>query len=416
MKHSIVIKKNEEKVLGYIHLFLAIFVIVWLNAGVFMIISSYIPNTVKLVTFSVWFLLACLKKGYLNSFFLKIWPLLVFYILIIAYNLLAPEISLQLMIKSIQYLMIIFSIYLYYSDTRKIIYKKITLVILFIDISFVGINTAFLLKNNPQLARILSSTPAMQEQLLGYNNFKAVANYGYFYGLVMIILLFFFRFTFVKKKKIFYGIMLLLSLYLLIQAQFTIAIIFTFLFILLIYLSKIFKGRTKVVILPIILIAFALSYLFLPNLIILISNLKIVPSEIAIRLKELSYISSNMEMGGTDVGSRFELYSKSLSAFGNNIFMGSFLNSSKVGGHSTWLDVLGLYGIFALLFFGFFYKIYSYMKTQYSNMNRTFINFIWLYFVFLGLVNTTLFSNIFIVLLIIIPYSISILENSEKEK
>lgn len=402
---------SERTLLNIIHLLLAIFVLIWLNAGIYTYFTEYIPNTVKLLFFCSWLFIACLKKRYLNLLIVKTWPLIVFYIVLMIYNFAVVSINLQVLMKSIQYILIISSIFLYYFDCKYIQCQKIIIIVLALDIIYVGLNTIINLGINPQLSRFLSSTPEIQERLLGTSKFNAIGNYGYFYGLVMVVLLIFYKMIYDNKHKLLNGAICLLLIMLIIQAQFTGAILFVVLFIILLLFSKISHSKARVIASILIFLAFVMIYSFLPNILISISNLNGLPSEVSVRFKELANLSLGMEMGGTDVGLRFELYMKSINAFCSNIITGSVLGIEPVGGHSTWLDLLGLYGLFSVLFFTFFIRIFKYMKMQFRGTNRMFINKVWFYYALLGIVNTTLFANIFIILFIFVPFSISILEN-----
>jgi len=417
LKDNALINRNIKKpyskktLLKIIHLFLAISVLIWLNAGIYTYLTEYIPNALKLLVFGIWLFIACLKKGYLKSIILKTWTLIFFYSLIILYNCFNQNDTMQILMKNIQYIIIIFSIFLYYFDIKYLKYQKIIIAILALDIIYVGLNTTINLSVNPQLARILSSTPEIQEQLLGMSSIKGIGNYGYFYGLVMVVLILFYKLIYDNKYRFFNGSLCLLSIILIIQAQFTIAILFVFLFVILLLFSKILHSKARIIASILTFFAFVMIYSFLPNILISISNLNGLPSEVSIRFKELANLSLGMEMGGTDLGLRFQLYTQSINAFCSNIITGSVLGIENVGGHSTWLDMLGLYGLFSVMFFTFFIKVFKYMRMQFRGANRMFINKVWLYYAFLGIVNTTLFANIFIILFIFLPFSISILEN-----
>ena len=118
-------------------------------------------------------------------------------------------------------------------------------------------------------------------------------------------------------------------------------------------------------------------------------------------------------MGDIDLNSRFTLYSQSIDAFVNNVFIGSF-GENKVGEHSTWLDMLGLYGLLSILLFIYLFNVYKFSKKRISQEGNTIFNIIWFYFIILGIINTVLFSKIFLTLFIIIPLSINLIYDNDK--
>lgn len=119
-------------------------------------------------------------------------------------------------------------------------------------------------------------------------------------------------------------------------------------------------------------------------------------------------------MDSTDLNLRLKLYSQSIDSFKNNIFTGSF-GENEVGEHSTWLDFMGLYGLFSILFFLYLYNMYKFTKKRINQKGVGGFNIIWLYFIILGIINTVLFAKIFLTLLLTIPLMINLMYgNSQK--
>ena len=363
--------------LNIMHLFLAIFVLLWLNAGIYTYFTAYIPNAIKLTLFGIWLFVACLNKKYLNLIIIKAWPLIFFYILIIIYNYFLPSGSLRVLLKNIQYILIIFSIFLYYFDSKYLNYQKIIITVLSFDIIYVGINTVKNLNIYPQLSRLISSTVEIQEQLLGTSSFKAIGNYGYMYGFVMVTLFLFFQLIYSKRNRLLNGVLWVSSFYLLIKAQFTTAILFTFFFSVILLFFKISNRKYRTLLIIISSVTFLITYSILPNILFSISNIKQLPTEVSVRFRELSDLFIGNEMMGTDIDSRFDLYKKSINAFLSNVLTGSLMGTGEVGSHSTWLDMLGLYGLFSMFFFVFFVIIFLYIRKQFIGINRIFFNVVW---------------------------------------
>ena len=120
-------------------------------------------------------------------------------------------------------------------------------------------------------------------------------------------------------------------------------------------------------------------------------------------------------MDSTDLNLRLKLYNKSINSFKNNIFIGSF-GEDEVGEHSTWLDFVGLYGLFSILFFIYLYNMYKFTKKRINQKAVGEFNVIWIYFIILGIVNTVLFAKIFLTLLLVIPLMMNLMYSSSKDE
>ena len=116
----------------------------------------------------------------------------------------------------------------------------------------------------------------------------------------------------------------------------------------------------------------------------------------------MSKLWSGDNIDGTDIDSRLYKYKSSLNSFADNIFFGTF-DFNKIGEHSSWLDLLGMFGLTSILFFFFqhniFKEIYNNISTRYRPVLLTII---FVYFL-QGLINTVLFFNTFLYMFFVIP-------------
>jgi hypothetical protein len=223
--------RSENNILAVIQMAFALLVIAWMNNGFFTYILPYIPNYIRYVSYFLWLVLALVtKKEFIGFLFVEVCPLLLFYFYII-FVYLFTDASLITYIKSITYLIIIYSIFLYYFNGENRRFQKILCGLLILDFIAVGINTHFQLKINPLMARYLATGTDTREMLLGNETFHGIGSYGYFYSLVAIILLLTFLFLNQSKRKFLLFLSIVLSLTLLIQSAFTIAIMFTLFYI-----------------------------------------------------------------------------------------------------------------------------------------------------------------------------------------
>lgn len=389
---------------------LAFIVIAWLNYSTFTYVMPYVPNYIRWGLFLVWFGLALTSnKKFAKTFFVRCWPLLFFYFYVVFISSFVEK-DLKLYIKSISYLIMVYSIFLYYFSERYKKFQKFLCTFLFLDIIVVAINTYLQLQVNPVLARYLSTGVETRERLLGAAAFYGVGSYGYFYSLVSIILLLGFLLLNYRKKKFLSLLLIFAFTGLLIQASFTIAILFTFSFL---TLLVVIRYTNKYIFIVITMLGIIILLIFpgiFPSIFGQLANIEGIPYEVSVRFDELALFLSGNDISGTDVNARLSLYLQSMNTFINNILTGTTLTNTNMysaGGHSAWLDLLANFGLFSIPFFVFLFKAYEYCKSKIPKKFKTFYKVYWLYYICLGFVNTLLFSNIYTVWFLFLPLFIS---------
>ena len=428
MIYNSAILKNEYKeelsnstglnILRFIQMALAFIVIAWLNLGVFTYVVPYIPNYIRWGLFLAWFCLALTSnKKFAKIFCIQCWPLLLFYFYMLFISFVIEK-DLVVYIKSISFLIVVYSIFLYYFDGTYKRFQKFLCAFLFLDCIAVGINTYLQLQVNPMLARDLATGIEIRERLLGTAAFYGVGSYQYFYSLVSIILLLGFLFLNYPKKKFLALLLIFAFTGLLIRASFTMAILFTFSFLTLLI---IIRYTNKYTFITVALLGVLMLLIFqgtFASMFGKLADIEGIPYEVSVRFDELNLFFSGKKILGTDFEDRQNRYLQSVDAFINNILTGTVLNDSNkysAGGHSAWFDLLATFGLFSIPFFIFLFKAYKYCKIRVPLTFRPFFKVYWLYYVCLGFVNTLLFVNIYTIWFLFLPLFInSFFEKSEK--
>lgn len=410
--------RSENNILAVIQMAFALLVIAWMNNGLFTYIMPYVPNYIRYGLYFMWLGFAIVtKKEFIGFLFVEVCPLLLFYFYII-FVYLFTDASLITYIKSITYLIIIYSIFLYYFNGENRRFQKILCGLLILDFIAVGINTHFQLKINPLMARYLATGTDTREMLLGNETFHGIGSYGYFYGLVAVVLLLVFLFLNQNRRRFLLFFAIISALILIIQATFTIAILFTFLFMFIIFILR-YKNKYCFMFLTFLLIVSFLIFQsenVFSSIFVWLGNIQGIPNEVSVRLIELSDLFSGYDIFGTDLYSRHSLYLQSLDAFLNHVFIGTLSYDNNIyaaGGHSAWLDLLATFGLCSTPFFIFLYKAYKYCIKGVPVAFRTFVNVYWLYFVSIGFINTLLFAPIFTVWFLFLPVFINECFNEE---
>ena len=384
---------------------LAILVIAWMNTGVFTYAMPYISNYVRYGAYFTWFGLAVISnKWFIKIFLVQSWPLLLFYAYMLFISVFIDT-SLETYIISIRYLIIAYSVFLYYFNSKYRQFLKFLCGFLIGDIIIVGINTYIQLQLNPVIARFLAAGYGVGERRLGWVPY-GVGSYGYFYSLVAIVLLMGFLFLYQRKNKLIIIVLTLAAIALIIEASFTIAILFTFIFLILLIIIRYTNKFTFIYIVILAIISLLLFQGAFAVMFKQIANVDKIPPVVSEKLNDLAVYLSVEDAVDTQVDSRISMYHRSIEAFGNNILTGTITSQSSKyisGGHSAWFDLLATFGLFTIPFFLFLYKAYKYCQNRVPKTFRPFINIYWLYFVCLGFVNTLLFSVIYVAWFLFLP-------------
>lgn len=232
-----------------------------------------------------------------------------------------------------------------------------------------------------------------------------IASYGFCTGLIFLypLFIFYLKIEGPIKYKIFIVIVISLTLYLNIQTAFTTAFIFSILAIIAsILLSSDLKKN-------IIVVLFLIITLFVLNsestTIYLIEKSKIWFSNnevISIKINEIEESLKYDEAEG-DISTRASLYKLSWNTFLQNPLFGSG-NELEVGGHASWLDLLGLYGIFGTgLFLWLLFNLFKHSCDLLPKNIRYYYYISFILYMCIGIIKACLGIEIFLMLFVISP-------------
>lgn len=219
----------------------------------------------------------------------------------------------------------------------------------------------------PGAARML----ALPEEEMGTEIFvmykKAnIGNLTFTYSLVLL----FPQIIYLVKSKIVGRVtslsMLCILTICILETEYTTALLLMVMCFLLFFLPVQIKQKHIFPLFIVFVVVFLISWFFIGDLLVWLSS-SINSETMAVRLNELGTMFSNSTNYSEDgdVGSRIELYSKSVNSFFSNPLWGG---SKEVGGHSLFFDSLARYGLLGLAAFyltyrkswEYFYKPFKY--------------------------------------------------------
>ena len=392
----------QRKKIESLYFVLSTILLLWANNGLFSYVNIYLPAIAKYSLFGICILVATvLDRSYLKKLFKNILPLLFFILLSLLSLVLFKMEYVSLFLKSILYLIIIYSQYLYYENS-DIKWKKRILLILAIDYICLAISTIRELNINPNISRLLAT-----------GNLEYVMNVGGYSFIYSSIIFIYYCIDQIlnNNRKIIYICLLCLLVTLLFKGGFTISYLL-FAICLIIYIIMKLKNKKKYFSLFLIIttIVFSFSYL-VPILLNNVKKSENVNYEVRYRASELLKFYNGENIDGTDMDSRLFQYQISINQFSNNIFVGTFGEQSP-GGHASWLDLLASFGLLSIAVFVFQHNFFRGVLRKIDKSKKPlFITIVLLYY-FQGLINTVLFFNTFLYVFFAIPI---LLENNFKD-
>lgn len=401
----------------HMHKLLALFVICWMLSGMFAFVLPYVPNFVRWGIFLVWFTSSVLhRKLFLKTFIRQSWPLLFLYCYILLISLFSEQHYVDVYLKSILYLIMIYSIFLYYFDSKYIKFQKVVVSFIFLDCVVLAINTYVQLQTHPMMARILATTPETMEANFGASVINGVGSYRYFYALVSIILLLGYCFLNFHKRRLLTLFTTIAFCIVLFKASFTIAIVLTFMFLVALITLRYTNKMTFIIVSTVGILLLVLFKTSLVSLFLQLSIADGISNELSTRFTEIAFFLSGDNVSGTDLQTRGQLYKQSVDGFLNNFLFGTSVSNTQryiAGGHSAWFDSLCYFGLMFILLFIFMFKAYKYVIAKLPVNFKSFVTVYWLYFISVGAINTLFFANIFTTWLLFLPFAINVFAKRE---
>ena len=331
----------RKKTIGTI---LACFIVLWLNAGTFTILSDKIPMVAKLSVVLLWLIIAInTDRGFLSRYIYIATPIFITLFFLILSNLLGRTVYFNAYFMLFMYLAIIQALFTYYffdSDTGS---KNIILFVFIVDLCIVTIRTFMLVLQNPIIVRAISTSMQMKTQLLQDAIPSGIGGYGLCYQLAFLTPCVAYIFNEKIHRSLLKWLLYIVIVISLFQFQITMALIFSVAFILGFEIIRpnvsnkiVFFSKIAFLIL---LLVIAFNFNAIIELLIKYANF-----DLANRLNELLLIRSAGIESTSDINSRIRLYAISISTFFDNPLWGAFGNG-PFGAHSTFLDILASFGI-----------------------------------------------------------------------
>lgn len=313
--------------------------------------------------------------------------------------------------------------YMYYKKDYKALRKIVLVTLIFFGIG--SLQTYIGLQVYPMASRILAGGNNYYSTQIALFNQIGIGGFGYIYSACLLFVSVLYLVLKNKREMIVIDkIIVILSatllLLMIIQSSYATALLLIMSGIILLTVAK--NKRTLVFsmfLCGILLLLVPIS--LIGNMLINFANLFRDNYVIYERLSDLG-MSFLQESRGTLTNTRLELYTTSLSTFINQpIFgiYGPFGNiSSKIGGHSGWLDLLAFYGLFTgiPLFLIIYYNFKKHLIFYRGNNYYRYIIVIQFLFLLFGTINPMLYIfEIGFLMFLIIPI-IPFLSNNFRSK
>lgn len=397
-----------------IHALLGLLIVLWLNAGNARFVVENIPMIVKLGLVCFWFLWGiCRHRYFLFQFATVAWPMILFVMLVFISKTLGQGDYYRLYANNFLYILILLAVFVYYYFYGKQRQRKLILAAYVIDMAVVSVRTLYELTTNPIVVRAISTGAEQQATLLDEIP-VGIGGYGFCYALVFGTILITMLPELLKKhawvKIAACGVILVL----LFEAQITMA----FLALIAVIVLSFFVGKKRSAwrILGVgcgvaLLVVFFMSYET-----ILDWAIGIADESMAQRLHEIKiFFQTSGEVAGSDMTSRWRLYTQSLDAFLAHPVYGSF-GAQEFGCHSSFLDMLGAYGVFGALGIWGILSPYAVMRKYLLPEYRRIAFISLLTISVLAIVNVMHSSEIMVAFLVVIPLSLRYFSEKEQTK
>lgn len=385
---------------------IALVVVAWLNSGIARPVADLIPGFGKWALFGVWLLLSMLRdRDFARLLSKQSWPLL----LLLTYSVIAPFFGsnhVETYHYGLGYMFIIYSLFLYYSRLRYRPIQKVFFWYLVLDTVIVGIITFIALSRNPMVSRYLATSGEERWSHIGHGQYYGVGDYEYAISLgALAVFLGYLLFNYARKRLLL-AVALASDLLLLVKASFMIAIGITLLMLLVLALMRLVKAYGWRIPTVAVLTAAGTLVLVGGSLLKSLSRVPILSPSISTRVEEVGTLLDGGSLAGTDLQLRVDLYGESFNAFLHNFAFGTAANPNgdySPGFHTTWIDLLAVFGLIALLFTVFLVNAYRLTVDRVGPDSRAIVTVVWTYVIIVGTFNPILFANVSVTWLLFLP-------------
>jgi hypothetical protein len=378
--------------------------------GTVMLINNLFSANVYIAAYVCWIIFATVRHiNFINKVIAILWPMALFVSINILFDIVFASGITHETINNIN-AFIMATIFLYYIE-GNLKFKKIALLIIFIDFGVIIVNTTILLQSTPNLVRMLST----QDGLEKVENISIIATYATVYSVVAYIVFLIFTLKNIDKKFLKFAALILIALlsFFVIKCSLFIAVglIAIGLFI------RVFPEHRQKTIILIGLACLVILLLRVPfgNLMLQMSHMELWGDILKDKFNDFGNLSLYGSSGAYMSEMRFELYQRSINTFLNNPFLGIHSigeTSYRIGYHSGWLDGFANYGLLRYPFYiAFIIGLYKIVRDAVSPKYQYGIMIVFLIYVLFGMVNPNVFPQIWTVICLVIPFSISIIDD-----
>lgn len=398
---------------------LALIVIAWLNTGVAAQAVSQVPGWARWALLSGWLVIALLRDPAYGSRLVWLgWPV----IFLLGYGFVVQAlggVSLVPYLYGLAYLGAVVAIYVYYAEPRLRPLQIALIGFLVIDYVIVGVNTFRSLGTDPMLARYLATSAETRAEVLEGQQYFGVGGYAYAYVLGAVVVMAGALALYRRRGRVLSLIVAGAAALLVVRASFAIAIVLAVCVLAALVVSRPLAGRSKMLSLVAGLAAIGAVATFSGPLLEAMARADWMPSLVAARLQELSGTLSGASGGpGFLLGSRLSLYGDSVETFTRFPVFGGAASPDAaivVGGHSSWLDLLAVFGLPAVVLVVFLVRAFKVSAAHVGVDGRAALAAVWVYFLLLGLVNPLLFANLLLAWFLGLPLLGQLLQPSVTE-
>ena len=304
----------------------------------------------------------------------------------------------------------------YLINSKKVKILKWIAIISFSILVFRAITGIIVEALFPMSARMFTANDDIEQY--DYLAKLGLGTYGYATGLIFVypLLISLIKTNIPHKFKILIISFFILSITFLIETAFATALIFSILSLLgALLFSKNFKRN-------IFLVVFLLISLFIINTDVLTDKLLEFSKEAFVDNKVLTTKVNEIEESITygvptgDVDTRSNLYQKSWNAFITEPIIGTG-SETTIGGHATWLDLLGMIGIAGTILIALImFSVYNDVKKLIPRKHHFYFSFAFLIYIPLGLLKNCSGPEIIYMLFIVAPSLVFLNTNAYVDK
>lgn len=395
--------RHERTGVLWPHVLCGAFVILWLDVGVAADTMARITGIAKVGVLGCWLALAAVRsRTFFGDLVITGWPLATMMLIVSMYS---TDIAVsEQYLQGLGYLLIAFALFCFYSSERFRRERNVLLFVMLADLAVTGMRTMVALQTEPLLSRYLATTEEIRTTVYGSLSFSGLGGYGYAYSLAAtLVLLSYFLVRSARKVTIL--AVMVVGAVVLVEMAFTTSILLAVVVgggFLVQDLTH--KGGLRIILVGVILIGWSSG--FYSAVLRTAAEVASLAPDVQVRLIGLAGFLKGESSAGSDLGSRLDLWSRSVGLFLSNGpfgLSGSGRTNQITGGHSQWLDFLASYGILTVFLVLFFALSWRLLRRRIPPETASSVGRGWFFLLLVGFINTLLFSTIVLTWMFLLP-------------